>query len=206
MVFIYILIGVLVIVGLKYIDTKSKYDIIPIYKRDLGNGDFYFSVPFYIWQGKKVKKAQEIYTQNTILEFGGYKYQLTSFGGAFPIPEGVFFEKELRYWGEALKIVWSNNNPQVLINQYGTGNISVTLNNNQYFNDILNIQEYISQDTCIDGTDKEVMQDFLNKVLNSKSMETKEVKTAYDIFLKYEPLLSFALNFFSVIKDFIIRG
>lgn len=91
------------------------------------------------------------------------------------------------------------------INQYGTGNISVTLNNNQYINDIVNIQEYISQDTCIDGTDKEVMQDFLSKVLNSKSMETKEVKRAYDTFLKYEPLLSFALNFFSVIKDYFIK-
>lgn len=91
MVFIYITIGLLVIIGLKYIDIKSNYINVPIYKRDLGNGDFYFTVPFFIWQGNKVKKAKEAYTQNTILEFGGYKYQLTSFGGAFSVPDGVFF-------------------------------------------------------------------------------------------------------------------
>lgn len=205
MIFVYIAIGLIVIIGLKYIDIKRNYDNIPIFKCDMGNGEFYFSVPFYIWQGNKVKKAKELYTQNSILEVNGYKYQIRNFGGAFAVPNGVFFERELRYWGEPLRIVWSNSNPQVTINQYGSGDISVTLNNNQYMNDIVNIQEYISQDTHIDGTDKELMQDFIDKVINGRSMGTKEVKNAYDTFLRYEPLLSFALNFFSVIKGFFVK-
>lgn len=205
MEFVYIIIGLLLIGVLKYIDIRSKYDIIQIFKWTKENGEFYFSVPYYIWQGNKVMKAKKIYTQNMILDFEGYKYQITNFGGTFAKTNGLFFERELRYWGGPLNIVWSSSNPQITINQYGSGNVSIDLNNNQYINDIVNIREFISHDTYIDGIDKEIMQEFISKILNGKSMETKEVKKAYDTFLKYEPLLSFALNFLSVIKDFFVK-
>lgn len=206
MIVVYAIVAVLIVIGLIYIDKKSNYNEIPILKRTKGNGEFYFSVHYYIWQGNKIKKARKIYSQNTILDFDGYKYQITNFGGTFPVTNGgVFYERELRFWGEPLNILRSNSNTQITINQYGSGNISIELNNNEYINDFINIQEYISKDTYMDGTDKEVMQDFLSKILNGKSMDTREAKGAYDTFLKYEPLLSFAVDVLSLIKDFFIK-
>lgn len=206
MIALYIALGLLIFIGLIYIDKKMDYNEIFIHKwTNEQNGSFYFSVPFYIWQGNKVNKAKEMYTQNTILEFDGYKYIITNFGGVFPVTNGGFFlEKELRFWGEPLRVISSQSSTQITINQYGSGNISIALNNNEYINDVLNIQEYISNDTYIDGTDKEVMQDFLSKILNAKSMEKREAKRAYDTFLKYEPLLSFAVDVLSLVKDFFI--
>lgn len=201
--FIYIAIGVVVMGALKYTDIKKNYDSITIFKHQYENGEFYFSIPFYIWQENKVKRAKEIYTQNLILDFNGYKYEITNFGGVFSIHNGFWFERELRYWGEPLRIIWSNSNQQVTINQYGSGNISFSLNSNQYMNDIVNIKEYISNNTNIDGIDKGIMSNFIDNVVNERSMGEKEIKNAYDTFLKYEPFLSFALNFFSVIQDFM---
>jgi hypothetical protein len=205
MLVVYIIVGVLILIGLIYIDKKSSYDSITMFKHDMGNGDYYFVVPYYIWQSNKVKRAKEVFSQNTIVKFDSYRYLLTNFGGSFSRTNGgLFLEKELRYWGEPLTILRSNSNTQITINQYGSGNISIELNDNEYINDIINIQEYISKDTYIDGTDKEVMQDFLIKILNGKSMDTREAKGAYDTFLKYEPLLSFTVDILSLIKDFFI--
>jgi archaellum component FlaF (FlaF/FlaG flagellin family) len=204
MIAVYVIVALLIIIGLIYVDKKSSYDEIPIFKWTKENGEFYFSVPYYIWQVNKIKQTKKIYSQNTILDFEGYKYQITNLGGIFPRTNGtLFLERELRFWGEPLNIIYSNSNVQITINQYGSGNVSINLNNNKYINDIINIQEYISKDTYIDGTDKQVMQDFISKILSEKSMEKKEVKRAYDTFLKYEPLLSFALNVLSAIKDFL---
>lgn len=191
---------------LMYIDKRTEYNDIFIKKwTDPRDGGFYFSVSFYIWQVNKVKRAKEICTQNSIIEIEGYKYIITNFGGEFPITNGGFFlERELRFWGEPLMVISSQSNTQITINQYGSGNISINLNNNKYVNDIINIQEYISSDTHIYGTDKEVMQDFLSKILDGKSMETREAKRAYDTFLKYEPLIGFAVDVLSLIKDFFI--
>ncbi|MHB9924538.1 hypothetical protein [Clostridium botulinum] len=207
MIIVYAIVGVLILIGLVYIDKKSSYNDIPILKYTRGeDGEFYFSVPYYIWQGNKINKAKKVCSQNTILDFDGYKYQITNFGGTFSRTNGgLFFEKELRFWGEPLSILRSNSNTQITINQYGSGNISIELNNDEYINDIINIQEYISKDTYIEGTDKEVMQDFLSKILNGKSMDTREAKGAYDTFLKYEPLLGFAVDILSLIKDFFIK-
>lgn len=204
MIAIYIVFGLFILIGIIYIDKKSDYNEILIYKWTKENGDFYFSVPFYIWQSNKVNKAKEVYTQNTILEFEGYKYKITNFGGIFPRTNGEFFlEKELRFWGEPLSIISSHRNTQITVNQYGSGNISIDLNNNEYINEIINVREYISNDAYIDGIDKEVMQDFISKVLDGKSMEKREVKKAYDTFIRYEPLLSFVVNILSVVKGFI---
>lgn len=205
MIALYAVLGIVIFIGLIFIDKKVEYNQIFMRKwTDKQTGNFYFSVSFYIWQVNKVKRAKEIYTQNTIIESEGYKYIITNFGGEFSVTNGgFFFERELRFWGEPLRGISSQSNTQITINQYGSGNISIDLNNNEYINDIVNIQEYISNDTYIDGTDKELMQDFISKILNGKSMEKREVKNAYETFLKYEPLLSFALNFLSVVKDFI---
>lgn len=199
-------VGLLVIyVFLSYLDGRYTYDNIKIYKLDKENNEFYFYVPVYIWQKNKAKKAIEVYAQGTVVEVYGYKYELTNFKGEFRTNNGSFFERELRFGAEPLRILWSNKNPQITIHQYGSGNISITLNNNEYLNEIVNVREYISHDTNIDGFDKEIMQDFINKILNTRSIESGEVNKAYSTFLKYEPLLSFALNFFSVIKDFIVK-
>jgi hypothetical protein len=195
----------IILIGLSYIDRKSDYNEIVIFLWNNENGEFYFFVPYYIWQSKKVERAKEIYVQNAIIDFDGYKYQITRFGGVFSKTNGTsyFLEKELRFWGEPLNIVQSNSNTQVTINQYGSGNISIDINNNKYINEIIKIEKYISEDIHIDKIDKDVMQDFISKILYKRSMDKKEAKKAYDIFLKYEPLLSFGLIFLSVVKDFL---
>lgn len=198
--------GLLVVyVLLSYLDSRCTYNDIKIYKLDKENNEFYFYVPVYIWQKNKAKKAIEVYAQGKVVEVQGYKYELTNFRGEFRTNNGLFFERELRFGAEPLRILWSNKSPQITIYQYGSGNISITLNNNEFLNEIVNVREYISQDTNIDGFDKEIMQDFINKILNTRSMESGEFNKAYNTFLKYEPLLSFALNFFTVIKDFIVK-
>lgn len=199
-------IGLIVLyVLLSYWDRRSEYDNINIYKLDIENIGFYFYVPIYIWQKNKAKKALEVYSQGTIVDVCRYKYELTDFKGEFHANNRLFIEKELRFGAEPLKILWSNKNPQITIYQYGSGNVSFTLNNNEFINELVNIKEYISNDTNIDGFDKEIMEDFISKILKARSMESSEVNKAYNIFIKYEPLLSFALNFFSVIKDFIAK-
>ncbi|WP_088044498.1 hypothetical protein [Bacillus sp. EAC] len=203
MITIYVIIGILVIMGLIFIDIKRNYNEIPIFKWTFENGDFYFSVPYYIWQVNKKMLARKMYFQNSILDFEGYKYEITNFGGDFPRTKGgLFFERELRFWGNPLNILRTNSNMHITINQYGSGNINIELNNNEYINNIMNIQEYLSKDIYINGTDKELMQNFLNKILSGQSINIKEAKGAYDTFLKYEPLLSFAVDILSLIKEF----
>lgn len=210
MIYIYLALAVILISLVMYvlacIDKKSSYDDIPIFNVIEGNGNFYFLVRYYIWQGNKVRRAKEIYSQNTILEVDGYKYEITRCGEGFPASDGVmFFEKELRFWGEPLRTLQSIKNENVIINQYGSGNISIQLNNNEIVNKFVDIQEYISNDTNIDGVDKQVLQDFISNILNNKSIEQNQARTAYNVFLKYEPLLSFAVDVVSLLKDFFIK-
>lgn len=199
---VYIVIGIIVItfILLGYVDNKTNYDNIPIFKHTKDNGEYYFSIPYYIWQENKKSKAIEMYSQNTILDFNGYKYEITNFGGYFL--GSLFIERELRFWGNPLQ---TNRNTQLTINQYGTGNIHVELNNNEYINHFINIQEYISQDMYIDRVDKEIMQNLLRKILNEENIGKKEFDGAYEVFLKYEPLLSFAVDVLSSIKDSFIE-
>jgi len=197
---------IIAIIGLICVDNKINYDEILIKKWTKENGEFYFAVTYYIWQLNKKKRAKEIYTQNTILDFEGYKYIITNFGGEFQVTkDGLFFERELRYWGSPLNKIQSDRNTYLTINQYGSGIINIEVNNNEFINEIVNIQEYISNDTYIDEIDKEVMHSFLNKMLTGQAMNKGEVNMAYDTFLKYEPLLSFSLSIVSLFKDLLIK-
>lgn len=203
-----IVVLLVVLIALIYIDSKSNYSEVPIFKWTKDNGEFYFSVPYYIWQKNKKKIAKIIHSQNTILDFDGYKFVITNFGGEFPKTNGdLFFERELRFWGDPLTILQTNKSEYLTINQYGSGIINIELNKSEITNEIIKIQEYISNDAYIDitDTDKEIIQDFLNKALNGKGMDRREAEVAYDTFLKYEPLLSFSVNIMSLIKDLFIK-
>lgn len=205
---IYLAIAVILVILIvaSYIDKKSSYDNIPIFQVVKDNGDFYFLVRYYIWQGNKVRRAKEMYPQNTILELDGYKYEITRYGEGYPATDGLMFlEKELRFWGEPLRTLQSIKNENVIINQYGSGNISIQLNNNEIVNKFVDIQEYISNDTNIDGVDKQVLQEFISNVLNHKNIEENKARKAYNVFLKYEPLLSFAVDVISLLKDFFVK-
>ncbi|KGR91886.1 hypothetical protein CD30_02985 [Ureibacillus massiliensis 4400831 = CIP 108448 = CCUG 49529] len=196
----------IILIGLIYVDSKSSYNEISIEMWTKESGEFYFSVPCYIWQESKKRRAKEIYSQNTILDFDGYKYGITNLGGVFPRTNGgLFFERELRFWGIPLHVLQSVRNTYLTINQYGSGIINIEVNNNEIINEIISIKEYISNDTLINGIDKEVMNNFLSKILSGERMERGEAKAAYDTFLKYEPLLSLSVNIISIIKDFFSK-
>jgi len=205
--FIPLTLGMIVIIVvslLVYIDQKSTYEKIDIYKWTKENGDFYFSVPYYIWQRNKKIRIREIYSQNTILEFQGERFLITHYGGEFPQIKGnPLFEREARYWGEPLTILQTYRNEHLTINQYGSGVINVQLNNTEINNEIINIQEYISGESDLTFDEKEMLLNFIENIYKDKGMRKEEVRNAYDIFLKYEPLLSLSTNIVSLIRNFL---
>lgn len=203
--FILLILGIIVIIAaLVYIDQKSNYEKIDIFKTTKDNGEFYFFVPYFVWQKSKKRRIFEEYSQDTILEFPGEKFLITHCGGDFPHPQGIsFIEREIRYWGEPLTILHSESNEYITINQYGSGVIDVQLNNTEIKNELINIKEYISKDLDISFDEKEVLLTFLESIHKNKSMREEEVENATDIFRKYEPFLSLSTNIISLIRSFL---
>lgn len=206
--FILFILGIFVIIAvLVYIDQKSNYEKIGIFKITKDNGEFYFYASYFVWQKNKKRRILEEYFQGTTVGFPGEKFLITHYGVDFPHPQGIsFIEREVRFWGEPLTILHSEGNKYVTINQYGSGVIDIQLNTTEVKNELINIKEYISKDIDISFDEKEVLLDFLENIHQNKSMREEEVKNACDIlkkYKKYEPILSLSTNIISLIRSFL---
>ncbi|WP_427071392.1 hypothetical protein [Lysinibacillus fusiformis] len=195
---IIVFVVIIIIFTLLSIYDKNKvYGNIPINMNTYLNGDFYFFIRVFVWEKNKMTQVLNQYKQNTYLDFDGYIYKITHGGSIFNVKDSFNLEKEIRFFGVPIPLLETININNITINQFGDGMITIDLSSNE----IINLENYISQDTTIDLKDKRELELFLNKLKQNQPVEQSEVTNIYSLFLKYEPLASFGLNLFTCIKE-----
>ncbi|MDU0153242.1 hypothetical protein [Bacillus cabrialesii] len=195
----------ILIMLLNIIDSKVHYDIhnVRLMRYSFPDGQYYFAVSFYFWQAKKARVAKQIYSQNTIVEVEGFYYEINHIDGIRPKTGGFFFEKEIRYFGEPLKLERTSNINNYVINQFDQGTIAIDLSTGCSINEYHNIYKYLYENRDIAPLDKEFLLQFLEKLKYRRSTNEEELNSVYNTFLKYEPLASLALNLINTIFSFI---
>lgn len=196
-IIIVFIIIIIIFTFLSIYDKNKVYGNIPINMNTYQNGDFYFFIRVFVWEKNKMTQALNQYKQNTYLDFDGYTYKITHRGGIFNVKDGFNLEKEIRFFGVPIPLLETININNITINQFGDGMITIDLSSNE----IINLENYISQDTTIDLKDRRELELFLNKLKQNQSVEQSEVTHIYSLFLKYEPLASFGINLFTCIKE-----
>ncbi|MCO7126052.1 hypothetical protein NIE88_09715 [Sporolactobacillus shoreicorticis] len=181
---------------LAYIDSKTDYSDPQIRKFTDLKGNFYFFARYYLWQPNKLKKIKSSVPQNSFLYVENYIYQVHDYGENYQVPDGLFFEREIRFFGKPLILEKSNNNPEITINQYGDGVLQLNLVSN-----VLNQIEELTQNN-IDISDKKILEDFIIKIKDGNIFNEKEVKSVYEALLRNIPFADFALNLITAIKTF----
>jgi len=95
------------------------------------------------------------------------------------------------------------SNERLTINQYGYGDNHLQLNKTEIYNEIIEIKEYISNEHAIKLDDKETLLNFLENIYQNKNVSKEEAKSAYELFMKYEPLLSLSTNVIALFRSFL---
>lgn len=192
---------VLIVLFLK--DANKQYESFPFVMYPDGNDKVLFVFQYYIWEINKKEQLKKIYNQSSIVEVDGFKYQITHGAFTYKSMNEVFFKREIRYYGKPLLTQSTVNYNHVIINQYGNGLISLDLSTSVVNNEIIEIENYLSEENNLNIEDKESIKRFLEKLKNNRAIEEEELSTIYRLFIKYERLASFGLNLMNAIQSFI---
>ncbi|WP_323603653.1 hypothetical protein [Peribacillus frigoritolerans] len=198
-----ILFILMLLVALYFIDAQKNYEAFPYFVYPDGNDKVVFVFKYYIWELNKKEQLKKIFNQSSIVELEGFNYQITHGGFTYNSSNDVFFEKEVRYYGKPLLAQSTVNYNNVIINQYGNGRISLDYSTNVINNEIIEIENYLSEDHIVNIEDIEAIELFLEKVKSNQIIEKEELSMIYKLFMKYEPLASFGLNLLGAIQNFI---
>src|SRR5699024_258972 len=202
MIWVLILVILGVFVALAYIDQKSNYEQITPSSKVYDNGEFYFYFPYFLWQYNKKRRILEECQQGSTIEYPNAKFIITHCGVGFPSTKGAnFIEREVRCWGQPVNTVQSNES--LTINQYGYGDNHLQLNKTEIYNKIIEIKEYISNEHDKKFDNKETLLNFLENIYQNKNVSKEESKSAYELFMKYEPLLSLSTNVIALFRSFL---
>jgi len=202
-IIIVILFILILLAALYFIDAQKNYEDFPYFVYPDGNDKVFFVFKYYIWELNKKEQLKKIFNQSSIVEVEGFNYQITHGGFIYNSSNDVFFEKEIRYYGKPLLAQSTVNYNNVIINQYGNGRISLDYSTNVINNEIIEIENYLSEDHIVNIEDIEAIELFLEKVKSNQIIEKEELSMIYKLFMKYEPLASFGLNLLGAIQNFI---